>query len=119
MTPNRIREQIKKAALFWQTGDADGFASLFTLDGEFIAPERQWFGKTAIRDAVAQFAQENCHVKVHIRRILVDGDVAVIEWSQENTEKMTGICQQTEDSIIVDFRNGQISRWREYLSLYN
>jgi uncharacterized protein (TIGR02246 family) len=118
MTPNRIREQIKKAVLCWQTGDADGFANLFTLDGEFIDPQQQWFGQSSIRNAVALFAQKNCQVKFSIRRILIDGNVAAIERSRENDEEMSDRTS-SEDFIVVDFRNGQISRWREYLDAQN
>jgi uncharacterized protein (TIGR02246 family) len=114
MTPKIIREQLKKAALCWQSGDADGFASLFTLDGEFIAPEHQCFGQNSIKNAFAKFAQTNSNVKIKVRRILIDGNVAAIERRLENTENATGNCQQTEGLIVVDFRNGQISRWREY-----
>jgi uncharacterized protein (TIGR02246 family) len=118
MTPNRIREQIKKAVFCWQTGDAEGFASLFTLDGEFIDPQQQWFGQSSIRNAVARFAQTNCQVKFSIRRILIDGNVAAIERSREN-EEQTSDLPSSEDFIVVDFRNGQISRWREYLDAKN
>jgi uncharacterized protein (TIGR02246 family) len=114
MTPNRMREQIKKAFLFWQTGDAEGFANLFTLDGEFIDSQQQWFGQTSIRNAVTQCAQKNYRVKFNIRRILIDGNVAAIERSRKH-EEIPSDRANSEDFIIVDFRNGQISRWREYL----
>ncbi|MGL5807508.1 MAG: nuclear transport factor 2 family protein [Xenococcaceae cyanobacterium] len=115
MTPTIIREQLKKAALCWQSGDADGFASLFTLDGEFIDPVSQYFGQNSIKNALAKFAQKNSNVTIKVRRILIDGNVAAIERSLKNTENSTGNCQQTDCLIVVDFRNGQISRWHEYI----
>jgi limonene-1,2-epoxide hydrolase len=87
-------------------------------DRERKAYWRRWFGQNSIRNAVARFAQTNCQVKFSIRRILIDGNVAAIERSREN-EEQTSDLPSSEDFIVVDFRNGQISRWREYLDAKN
>jgi len=38
-----------------------------------------------------------------------------VEWIWKDVEKNTGSQSQAEDAIIVDFREGQINRWREYI----
>lgn len=114
MTPNQIRSIIQQAAEAWMTGNGDAFAALFLPDGEFIVPNNCWVGSEQIKQVAANFAA-NYEVKIEIRRIIVEEDLAVVEWYWEDTEKATGQCNQADDAIVVDFKLGQFSRWREYI----
>ena len=66
------------------------------------------------REEVTRFSQQYSVVKIDIRRIIVKDNQAAIEWHYEDTEKVTGLRSRADDAIIVDFKNGRISRWREY-----
>ena len=114
MTSEQCRSIIQQAAEAWITGNADSFAALFLPDGEFIVPNNRWVGTEKIRQVAADFATDY-QVKIEIRRIIVEDDRAVVEWYWSDTEKATGKCNQADDAIVVDFRAGKISRWREYI----
>lgn len=115
MKPEEIRSIIQQAAKAWMTGDADAFANLFASDGVFIIPGKRWVGATAIKQTAAEFAATHSDVKIEIQQILIEGNHTVVEWSWQDTEKLTGKRQTAEDAIVVDFKNGRISRWREYI----
>jgi len=115
MTPDEIRRLIRQAGQAWIAGDADTFAGLFTSDGEFVVPGKRRQGPSAIREVLAGFAQGYSDIKIDIRRIIVDGDQAVVEWYWEDTKNATGVRNRADDAIVVDFKDGRISRWREYI----
>lgn len=109
-----IRTLIEQAKDAWVARDADALAQLFAADGELIVPGERWLGQAKIRAEIARFAQHYSSVKIDIRRIIVEGNQAVVEWHYEDTEKATGLRNKADDAIVVDFKNGKISRWREY-----
>ncbi|PIG93659.1 SgcJ/EcaC family oxidoreductase [Gloeocapsopsis sp. IPPAS B-1203] len=113
MKPEEIRSRIQQAAHAWMTGNAEAFAELFVPDGEFIVPGDRWIGRAAIRQAVVDFAAAHSHVQIEIQRILIDGDSAVVEWHWQ--EEIAGTHNSADDAIAIDFQNGLISRWREYI----
>jgi uncharacterized protein (TIGR02246 family) len=115
MTPNEIRTMLKQASRAWVTGDADAFAALFTPEGEFTVPGKRWQGQAAIREVAAGFADRYSNVQIDIRRIIVDGNQAVVEWRWEDLKKATGVRSKADDAIVVDFEDRLISRWREYI----
>lgn len=115
MQPQEICLIIQKAKEAWEKGDANTFASLFASDGEFCVPGNRWVGQEVIRQVAADFTLRSSDVKVEIRRMIVQGDQAVIEWYWEDTENATGHRNQADDVIVVDFEAGQICRWREYI----
>ncbi len=115
MKPDEIRTLIEQAGRAWITGDADAFATLFTPDGEFVVPGKRWRAQPAIREVLAGFAARYSDVRIDIRRIIVEGDQAVVEWYWEDTKNGTGMRNRADDAIVVDFRDGRISRWREYI----
>jgi len=115
MNKSQIRTIIERAGQSWVEGDGSAFSQLFTTNGEFIVPGKRWQGRSAICDALASFAARHSAVRVEIKRIIVDGNQAVVEWLWEDTEDETGIRHRAEDAIVVDFVDGRISRWREYI----
>lgn len=115
MKPEEIRLVIKQAGDAWMAGDANAFAVLFVPDGEFIVPGDHWRGQAEIRKVVADYASAYSDVKINIRRIMIDGNQAVVEWDWEDKENATGIRSKANDAIVVDFKDGRISRWREYI----
>lgn len=115
VSPESIRSIIEQAKNCWIEGTADTFASLFTTDGELIVPGYRWVGKEAIRQAVTDFTTHTSSVKIEINRIIIEGDHAAVEWDWEDTEKATGQKNPAHDAIVIDFVEGKIKRWREYI----
>lgn len=114
MNQEDIQILIEKAKEAWVAQDVDALAQLFTVDGELIVPGQCWRGQERIREEVTHFKQRYSDVKIDIHRIIVGANQAAVEWHYEDTEKATGRRNKADDVIVVDFRDGQISRWREY-----
>lgn len=114
MKQEDIRTLIKQAREAWVARDADALTQLFTPDGELIVPGQRWRGQAKIREEVTRFTQQYSDVKIDIRRIIIEDNQAAVEWYYEDTEKATGFRNKVDDVIVVDFKDGRISRWREY-----
>lgn len=110
-----MRSLIQQAAQAWMAGDADAFASLFVTNGEFIVPGNRWVGQAEICKAAADFASTHSEVKISIRRIITEGNQAVVEWHWQDKENATNRRTQADDAIVIDFKDSQIRRWREYI----
>jgi uncharacterized protein (TIGR02246 family) len=111
-----IQEQlILQAAAAWISGDGEAFASLFIPEGEFIVPGNRWIGTAAICQVTTDFAAAYTGLKIEIRRIIVNGEQAVVEWHWQEVDRGTGKEGAADDTIVIDFQDGKISRWREYI----
>lgn len=115
MKREKIRSIIEQASQAWMTGNVDAFANLFAPDGKFIVPGHSYVGVAAIKQVMSEFAATHSDVKIEIKQIIADGDHAVVEWFWQDTETQTGKQQKAEDAIVIDFQEGLISRWREYI----
>jgi uncharacterized protein (TIGR02246 family) len=111
------RSLIQQAADAWINGDADAFSALFLPEGEFMVPGNCWVGPEAIRQVAADFAAAYSDVKIEIRRILLDNHQAAVEWHWQENEKATGKHGSADDTIVIDFQDGRIRRWREYIDI--
>jgi uncharacterized protein (TIGR02246 family) len=115
MQLEEIRAIITHSRDAWLKGDADAIASFFSPKGEFIVPGERLVGREAIRQVAASFFSTHSVIKIDIKRIIVEGNQAVVEWYWEDREKATGNFNKADDAIVVDFQDGQIRRWREYI----
>jgi uncharacterized protein (TIGR02246 family) len=115
MTPEAMKSLIYQARDSWTTGNAEAFAALFTSDGKFIVPGQRWVGQESIRKVAAEFAASHSEVEITIQTLVLGTDQAVVEWTWKDVEKKTGASTKAEDAIVIDFKAGQISRWREYI----
>ncbi|MBD1898434.1 nuclear transport factor 2 family protein [Trichocoleus sp. DQ-A3] len=114
MNPEDIRIAIAQARDAWIARDGEALAALFTPNGEIIVPGQRWQGQERIRQEVAHFAQQYSDVRIEIQQVIVDGDRAVVEWYYEDTENSTGRRNKADDVIVISFKEGWITRWREY-----
>ncbi|NDJ24180.1 SgcJ/EcaC family oxidoreductase [Nostoc sp. B(2019)] len=114
MNQEDILTLINKAKEAWIAQDADALAQMFTPDGEIIVPGKKWQGRARIREEITHFAQQYSDVKIDIKRIIVEKNQAAVEWYYEDIHKATGRRNKADDVIVVDFKDGLISRWREY-----
>lgn len=96
------------------TGDAEGFATLFTEDGILVVPGDRWIGHSVIREVFTDFSQEHS-VSVQVKKIVIQNQHAAVEWRWRETDKITGLSREADDAIFIDFVNGKIKRWREYI----
>jgi uncharacterized protein (TIGR02246 family) len=110
-----VASLIQQAADAWMQADADAFANLFTPEGEFIVPGNRWSGRDTIRQVAADFGQDYTDITIHIHRIVQDNQQAILEWQWQETEKATGKRGSADDVIVIDFQDGKIRRWREYI----
>lgn len=111
---NHIRTTIEAARNAWVHQDVDALVQLFTPDGVLIVPGQQWQGHDRIREELDRFVQSSSNVHIEIRRMIVEGNQAAVEWYYEDVERATGHRNQADDVIVVDFEGDRISRWREY-----
>ncbi|MGB3138620.1 MAG: nuclear transport factor 2 family protein [Nodosilinea sp.] len=114
MQPSEIQATIQAAIAAWTQGRAEEFANLFAEDGEFIVPGHRWVGPEAIRQVTADFIQDH-EATISIQHILIQDQHAAIEWQWQETNKSTGENSQANDVIMIDFVDGKIQRWREYI----
>ncbi|MBD2048116.1 nuclear transport factor 2 family protein [Coleofasciculus sp. FACHB-64] len=114
MKPEDIRIAITQARDAWIARDAEALTALFAPDGEIILPGQRWQGQERIRQEVTHFAHQYSDVRIEIRQVVVESDRAVVEWYYEDTENATGHRNKADDVIVINFKEGQISRWREY-----
>ncbi|MEH2258416.1 MAG: nuclear transport factor 2 family protein [Nostoc sp.] len=105
---------IEKAKDAWVAQDVDALVQLFTVDGELIVPGQCWRGQEGIQEGLTHFKQQYLDIKIDIQRIIIGASQAAVEWYYEDTEKATGLRNKADDVIVVDFKDSQISRWREY-----
>ncbi len=122
VTPEQVTEIIQQAREAWMSGSGEAFASLFTPTGEFVVPGQKWQGQDAIRNVVTEFTSTHSNIVIEIRRLVFDHSFSdntcvVIEWYWEDTQRDTGAKTHAEDAIVVDFEDGKIRRWREYIDV--
>ncbi|MGA7935654.1 MAG: SgcJ/EcaC family oxidoreductase [Kovacikia sp.] len=115
MAPEVMEALIDQARDSWIAGNAEAFSALFAPDGEFIVPGQRWVGQEAIHRVAAEFAATHSNVEVSIHTLVLGDGQAVVEWVWKDVETATGSRTEAEDAIVVDFKAGKITRWREYI----
>jgi uncharacterized protein (TIGR02246 family) len=116
MTPETIRACVQQSVQACTNRDAAAFAALFLADGEIVLPRDRLVGRTAIAQATADYLATCDAIAIEIRRILVEGNCAVVEWSWQDRKTETGQGDRTDNAIVIDFKDGAIACWREYRS---
>jgi uncharacterized protein (TIGR02246 family) len=115
MKPEAIQSLIQSARVAWVKRDAYAWANLFVPDGEMIVHGHHWVGQDAIRKSLKDFAAGVAEVKIDIRRIMIEGNQAAVEWHWQDQDKASGRRSQADDAIVIDFKANRIARWREYI----
>lgn len=111
---NHIRTTIEIARDAWIRQDIEALVQLFTPDGLLILPGQRWQGQERIREELDRFAQSSSEVRIEIKRMIIEGNQAAVEWYYEDVEKATGNRNRADDVVVVDFEGNRISCWREY-----
>ncbi len=106
-----LATQLKKAL---QCGHVEAFCSHFCEDAELIIPNASCLGRDAIRNAVIYLNQKTEHLQITLNRVTYTQNLAFIEWRWRDQNRETGMTQETETMIVLEFANDKIQRWREY-----
>ena len=113
-TPADMRAAILAQISAWEQGDADALAAAFAPRGEIVVSGKRITGHKALHATVVRFASRHRDVQVTVHRMLFGDDCAAVEYRWEDTKVETGERYIADDAVWVDFKDGQITRWREY-----
>jgi uncharacterized protein (TIGR02246 family) len=106
-----------------RTGDRARLLELLAPDAVWIppvaAPVARTEGAEAIADALGgQIVRDTFDLShpftLEIRRIVVDGDVAVVQQRLTATAKASGMAYENEYCWVYEFRNGRLAVLEEY-----
>jgi limonene-1,2-epoxide hydrolase len=67
-----------------------------------------------MREENERYLAEYTDFDVQLRRIVVEGDVAAIEWTWSDTRRADGLRKSVDDAIVFIVRDEKIAYWREY-----
>ncbi|MEP7358084.1 MAG: nuclear transport factor 2 family protein [Anaerolineales bacterium] len=109
-----MRAAILAQISAWEQGDAEALATAFAPRGEIVVSGKRITGHKALLDTVVRFAGRHRDVQVTIHRMLFGDDCAALEYRWEDTKIETGERYLADDAVWVDFKDGRITRWREY-----
>ncbi|MDY7013015.1 MAG: nuclear transport factor 2 family protein [Cyanobacteriota bacterium] len=116
MTSKTIYDCIQAAVRACTEKDARAFASLFLPEGEMVLRNDRIVGRDEIARVSAKYLATCEAIAIEVRRILVDGDCAVVEWTWQDAKRGNGQRNVADNAIVIDFKEGAIARWREYRS---
>ncbi|NJK99310.1 MAG: nuclear transport factor 2 family protein [Spirulinaceae cyanobacterium RM2_2_10] len=114
MTPTETRAVIRMAVQACMAADAAAFASLFATDGQLVLPGQTLTGRAAIQATTTAYLATLTAIEIELVQMIVEGDHAAIAWIWQATQTATGDRQQSENAILLAFRRGFITSWREY-----
>jgi SnoaL-like domain len=100
----RLMETI---AVSWNAGDTERALACFTDDAVYMEPPdmHRYEGRAELYDFFGGEDPPPMHLDWH--HLVVDGDIGVGEYTYRGNRQYHGL-------VIVQIRDGAISRWREY-----
>lgn len=106
---------VNRQVQAWEKNDFAIAAVDWLPTGELISPG----GHVAAKDMQAAMTDYFTHfgdARITVKNVFLspDGNKAAIEWDWEVTRLRDKARAVTHDAIIVDFKGGKISSWREY-----
>ncbi len=110
----RIKQIVERQAQAWEMANSEQIIADFSEDSLFIIPGNTFRGKRQIKEAAERYFSEFTETKVTIKRIIVNGNEAAVEWTWREKNKV-GEISQAEDVIIFELKDGKIKYWREYI----
>ncbi len=107
MTHDEFVTLMETVAVSWNAGDTERGLSCFTDDAVYMEPpDRQRYAGRA--ELYAFFgAEDPPPMSMSWHHLLVEGEIGVGEYTYRGERQFHGI-------VIVQLRDGRISRWREY-----
>lgn len=109
-----VRALVRKHAQAWETGNETLLDEVLHEKAVFAYPRRR-LNKTQALEDLRGFAQDFNDTRVHINRVVVEGEWAAVEWKFASTNKKTGVRTAVSDAIIAQVKDGKFISWKEYL----
>ena len=110
-----IEAIIHRQAWAWENGEVETIVSDFDEDSVFIAAGQQFNGKEEIQAAAEDYFRQFTGTKIQIKRIIIEGNSAAVEWSWTDLNRSSKLANFAEDAIIFQVKNHKIVYWREYI----
>ena len=110
-----LRAIVEGQARAWAEGDADTIADGFAERCVFIVPGVRLTDPDQVRRAAIDYFAQFKDTSVEIRRMVVDGDTAAVEWRWCHVNRQTGEATRADDAIVLQADDGKIVYWREYI----
>lgn len=109
-------ETIRTYYAAWVRDDLDAVFALCADDLVAVnVPIGPIHGKTAARAFFEKFGRGMSQKRYHVERILVSGDVAVVEGVENYTKR--GKTVSLPYMSVFKFAGGKISEWRDYFDM--
>jgi uncharacterized protein (TIGR02246 family) len=93
--------------------NAVNFASLFAEDGEIILSNSKIILKSEIEQITANYFSTLAYVTINVTDICIEGDKALVKWTWQDFNTLTGKENCHDNIISINFVSGLISRWQE------
>ena len=110
-----LKAIVEGQARAWAEGDADAIAGRFAERCEFIVPGLHLTDPDQVRRAALDYFAQFSDTSVEIRRLVVQGDTAAVEWHWRHVNRQTGEATRADDAIVLQVAGGKIVYWREYI----
>lgn len=110
------REATRAVCEAWERGDADGVATLFAPDGRYEDPlfPEALIGPDAIRDGVAPAMADIRNLRIPIKHLVCEGDVAICEASFLSEPASGEGRFDFEFAMVIEVAGGKITRLCEF-----
>jgi uncharacterized protein (TIGR02246 family) len=110
-------ELVARQARAWEEQDVEAILDDFHPDAVFAAPGMMLQGHDQIGEGAQDYFDRFDEIEVRVTLIVEDpsGLRGAVEWHLSARDRATGQREGTPDAIIVELRDGLITRWREYI----
>lgn len=119
MGPSRdhVAEVLQVYVKAWETQDPDLIVSIFTEGATYH--ERVLLDPICGRDGIRRYwetkvVQSQANITCRLLSLYLDADTAIAEWEAEFDDKNQGVRKRMREIAVLVFRDGLISRLREY-----
>ncbi len=117
---SNLQALVQRQANAWETGDISSIVQDFAPNATFKAAGDTFQGIEAIQKTAEDYFNKFTDVKITIKRIIIEGNQAAVEWDWSDHQKKTGEYSEAEDAIIFEVQDdGKIIYWREYIEKKN
>ena len=106
---------VERQARAWESQDVTGVVDDFATDAVFIAAGFKFEGQEQISQAAKDYFRQFHNTSVEIKRIVIDGSQAAVEWDWRDRERQSNKEGFAQDAIIFKLQDGKIVYWREYI----
>jgi uncharacterized protein (TIGR02246 family) len=114
MTRDEAEELLERRIHAWKLEDIEAIMADYAPSVVHVTPHGEHIGTESMREENERYLAEYTDFDVQLRRIVVEGDVAAIEWTWSDTRRADGLRKSVDDAIVFIVRDEKIAYWREY-----